>query len=157
LRPPADPIGTHALRDGHVALGFGLAFGHADSTALEELARAAASAGGTGLRTAPGRALLVVGLDERSLPRMSSTARSGWASSCARRIRAARSSPAPGAPICAAAEISGARAGAGLAESVAIGRRDAPMVHVSGCAKGCACARPAPVTVVGSTAAAAWW
>ena len=63
LRQPVDPVGIHALRSGLVAIGLGLAFGHADSAALEDLARAAAIAGGAGLRTAPGRVLLVVGLD----------------------------------------------------------------------------------------------
>ena len=54
-----------------------------------------------------------------------------------------------GAPICAAAEIPARALAPGLAGRVAMAGRDAPMVHVSGCAKGCACARSAPVTVVG--------
>ncbi len=36
-----DAIGTHRLRDGTLACGIGLAFGHADAAALERLARAA--------------------------------------------------------------------------------------------------------------------
>src|SRR5205807_394948 len=61
-RPAADPLGTHTLREGRLAIGLGLPFGHAHSAALEELARAAAESGATGYRTAPGRALLVVGV-----------------------------------------------------------------------------------------------
>ena len=52
-RPAADPLGTHTLREGRLAIGLGLPFGHAHSAALEELARAAAeSPGGAKARTA---------------------------------------------------------------------------------------------------------
>jgi precorrin-3B synthase len=33
-RPAADPLGTHALKDGRLAIGLGLAFGHAHATTL---------------------------------------------------------------------------------------------------------------------------
>ena len=148
LRPPLDPIGTHALRDNGMALGFALAFGHADSTALEALARAAASAGGSGLRTAPGRALLAIGIGkDRAAHVVASAEELGFivrAEDPRRQIVACA-----GAPICAAAEIPARALAPGLAGRVAMAGRDAPMVHVSGCAKGCACARSAPVTVVG--------
>jgi len=148
LRPPSDPIGTHALRDDGMALGFALAFGHADSTALEALARAAASAGGSGLRTAPGRALLAIGIGkDRAAHVVASAEELGFivrAEDPRRQIVACA-----GAPICAAAEIPARALAPGLAGRVAMAGRDAPMVHVSGCAKGCACARSAPVTVVG--------
>jgi len=148
LRPPSDPIGTHALRDDGMALGFALAFGHADSTALEALARAAASAGGSGLRTAPGRALLAIGIGkDRAAHVVASAEELGFivrAEDPRRQIVACA-----GAPICAAAEIPARALAPDLAGRVAMAGRDAPMVHVSGCAKGCACARSAPVTVVG--------
>jgi precorrin-3B synthase len=148
LRPPSDPIGTHALRDNGMALGFALAFGHADSTALEALARAAASAGGSGLRTAPGRALLAIGIGkDRAAHVVASAEELGFivrAEDPRRQIVACA-----GAPICAAAEIPARALAPDLAGRVAMAGRDAPMVHVSGCAKGCACARSAPVTVVG--------
>jgi precorrin-3B synthase len=148
LRPPSDPIGAHALRDDGMALGFALAFGHADSTALEALARAAASAGGAGLRTAPGRALLAIGIGkDRAAHVVASAEELGFivrAEDPRRQIVACA-----GAPICAAAEIPARALAPGLAGRVAMAGRDAPMVHVSGCAKGCACARSAPVTVVG--------
>jgi precorrin-3B synthase len=148
FRPPADPVGTHTMRDGSVTLGFGLPFGHADSTALEELARAAVSAGGTGLRTAPGRALLVIGIgQDRVAQVVDSAERLGFIvhpEDPRRQIVACA-----GAPICAAAEIPARTLAPSLAGSAAMAGRDAPMVHVSGCAKGCACARSAPVTVVG--------
>ena len=57
-----DAIGLHQLRDGSLACGIGLAFGHAEASLLEKVAGAAAAAGARGLRTAPNRALLAIGL-----------------------------------------------------------------------------------------------
>jgi precorrin-3B synthase len=148
LRPAADPLGMHALRDGRLAIGLGLAFGHAHATTLEELTLAAADLGATGLRTAPGRALLVVGVTEDSAERLADIAqRLGFivrADDPRRQIVACA-----GAPICAAAEISTRAIAPSLAANAAIAGGDAPMVHLSGCAKGCACPRSTPLTVVG--------
>ena len=147
-RPAADPLGMHALRDGRAAIGLGLAFGHTHATALEELRHAAADLGATGLRTAPGRALLVVGVIEDGAERLPDVAqRLGFivrADDPRRQIVACA-----GAPICAAAEISTRALAPSLAANAAIAGADAPMVHLSGCAKGCACPRPTPLTVVG--------
>src|SRR5215472_2437849 len=146
-RPAADPLGMHALRDGRLAIGLGLAFGHAHATTLEELTLAAAELGATGLRTAPGRALLVAGATEDCAARLADIAqRLGFivrADDPRRQIVACA-----GAPICAAAEISTRAIAPSLAANAAIAP-DAPMVHLSGCAKGCACPRAAPLTVVG--------
>src|SRR5262249_51982399 len=146
-RQAAEPVGTHALRDDRLAIGLGLAFGHAHATTLEEVTRAAAESGATGLRTAPGRALLVVGVTEDNAERLADIAqRLGFivrADDPRRQIVACA-----GAPICAAAEIS-TRALAPSLAKVAVAGADAPMVHLSGCAKGCACPRSAPLTVVG--------
>ena len=146
-RPAAEPLGRHALRDGRLAIGLGLAFGHAHATALEELTRAAAELGATGLRTAPGRALLVLGVTADGARRLADIAqRLGFivrADDPRRRIVACA-----GAPICAAGEISTRSLAPSLANA-AIAAPDAPMVHLSGCAKGCACPRAAPLTVVG--------
>jgi precorrin-3B synthase len=43
-RKPAEPIGIHPLRDGKVAFGIALPFGHADAEMLEDLADAASRA-----------------------------------------------------------------------------------------------------------------
>jgi precorrin-3B synthase len=146
-RPAADPLGTHTLRDGRLAIGLGLAFGHAHSAALEELARAAAESGATGYRTAPGRALLVVGVTENGAGHLANIAqRLGFivrVDDPRRQVVACA-----GAPICASAEIS-TRALAPSLAKVAVAGADTPMVHLSGCAKGCACPRSAPLTVVG--------
>jgi len=147
LRPAADPLGTHALRDGRLAIGVGLAFGHAHSTALEDLTRAAAELGATGLRTAPGRALLVLGVTADGAGRLANIAqRLGFiarAEDPRRQVVACA-----GAPICAAAEISTRALAPSLAKAATAGA-DALTVHLSGCSKGCACARSTPLTVVG--------
>ncbi len=59
---PVQPIGVHPLRDGHIAIGIGLPFGHSDAETLTRLIDGAKRAGASGVRTAPGRALLLVGL-----------------------------------------------------------------------------------------------
>jgi precorrin-3B synthase len=148
VRPSADPIGRHALRDGRVAIGFGLAFGHVDSTTVAEVARAAERAGASGLRTAPGRALLVVGLGADGASHLADiAARLGLivdARDARRQVVACA-----GAPICAAAEIPSRALAPSLASNAPLGAASAAMVHVSGCAKGCACPRAVPLTVVG--------
>jgi precorrin-3B synthase len=147
-RPAADPLGIHALRDDGLAIGLGLAFGHAHSTALEELTRTAADLGAAGCRTAPGRALLVVGITADGARHLADIAQRldfiVRADDPRRQIVACA-----GAPICAAAEISTRSLAPILAANAAIVRADAPMVHLSGCAKGCACPRSTPLTVVG--------
>ena len=61
-RPAAETIGRPPLRDGRVAVGIGLAFGHSEASKLEDLCRAAARSGATGTTPAEKRTLLVVGL-----------------------------------------------------------------------------------------------
>jgi precorrin-3B synthase len=148
-RPQSDPIGIHPLRDGRLGLGIGLAFGHADADALENLIEAAARAGANGLRTAPGRALLVSGLAADASPALAARAESlGFIT---RRDDPRRNVVAcAGAPICASAEIP-ARALAPLILSAAAGLLDGSLtVHLSGCPKGCAHPGPAALTIVGS-------
>jgi precorrin-3B synthase len=146
-RPAAEPVGTHVLPDVRLAIGFGLAFGHAHATTLEEVTHAAAESGATGLRTAPGRALLVVGVTADGAGHLADIAqRLGFivhADDPRRQIVACA-----GAPICASAEIP-TRALAPSLAKVAVAGADAPMVHLSGCSKGCACPRSTPLTVVG--------
>jgi precorrin-3B synthase len=138
-------IGTFQLRDGTSAVGIGLAFGHAEATALEQLVEGARAAGAIGLRAAPERALLAVGLPRKSAPVFAETAeRLGFvtrADDPRRRVIACA-----GAPICASAHIA-ARA---LAPAVAAsGASRLGTIHISGCAKGCAHAGTAALTVVG--------
>jgi precorrin-3B synthase len=149
LRPPTDPVGVHPLHDGRIASGVGLAFGHANSMALKELARMAANVCATGLRTAPGRALLVIGLTVKDARQLTENAeRLGFivhAEDPRRRIVACA-----GAPICASGQIPARSFAPKLAGVAATMASDgATTLHVSGCAKGCACPRSAALTVVG--------
>jgi precorrin-3B synthase len=147
-RPLSDPIGTHSLRDGFVALGIALAFGHTDADALESLIKAARRAAATGLRTAPGRALLVVGLADDAARDLAAHAQSlGFIT---RRDDARRHVVAcAGAPICASAEIP-ARTLAPLISRTAARLLDGTLtIHVSGCRKGCAHPGACGLAVVG--------
>ena len=147
-RPPTDPVGEHLLGNGCVATGVGLAFGHADSTALGRLARTAADAGATGIRTAPARTLLIVGLTAKSARRLTEEAeRLGFivrGEDPRRRIVACA-----GAPICAAGQIPARSFAPMLAGVAALASDGTTIVHLSGCPKGCACPRPTALTVVG--------
>ena len=97
----------------------------------EALIEALARSGARGIRPVPWRLLVleggampgVAGLVERDDPALSAHA-------------------CPGAPHCAAATVPTRALAASLAALV-------PGIHVSGCAKGCALSRPAPVTLAG--------
>jgi precorrin-3B synthase len=141
------PIGPFGLHDGTIAVGNGLAFGHADADALERLAEAAKACGAIGLRTAPGRALLAIGLTADGAPSFVAQAeRLGFISRAddpRRKVIACA-----GAPICASAHIA-ARALAPViaADAAAL----AGTIHISACAKGCAHAARVALTVVGTS------
>jgi precorrin-3B synthase len=146
-RLESDPIGTHALRDG-VALGIGLAFGHTYVDALDRLIEAARSAGARGLRTAPGRTLLVIEITADATPKLAAAASSlGFIT---RQDDPRRHVVAcAGAPICASAEIP-ARTLAPLIGAAAPALLDGSLtVHLSGCPKGCAHPAAGALTIVG--------
>jgi precorrin-3B synthase len=136
--PAPEPIGLHALRDG-VALGIGLPFGRVEAAALAEFATAS---GARALRGAPGRALLALGVPDPEALRTRAAALGFLTDPRDPRRRVAACTGAPG---CASA----------LLDTRALAVELAPLVpatgflHVSGCAKGCAHPRPAPVTLVG--------
>ena len=144
-----DPIGVHRLQGGMLACGIGLAFGHADASSLQRLAEAAAAAGSNGLRAAPGRTLLIVGLAPQSVPSLLATAEAlGFMTRSddpRRQVIACA-----GAPICAAANIAARALAPQIAAAIAPHCERAFKIHVSGCAKGCAHPAPAALTVVGT-------
>jgi precorrin-3B synthase len=148
-RKSSHPIGEHRLRDGRFARGFGLAFGHAEAATLAELAQAAADAGAAGLRAAPGRALMIVGLTQEAASALAATAEGlGYVvrPDDPRRFVFA----CAGAPVCSSAHIA-ARALAPRVAEIAASRLGAKFdVHISGCPKGCAHARPTAFTIVGT-------
>jgi precorrin-3B synthase len=148
-RTPSSPIGLHRLRDGSLACGVGLAFGHADTVALEELVEAAAVAGANGLRAAPGRALLAIGLEPPAISTFINAAgRLGFIvrdDDPRRRVVACA-----GAPICASAHIASRALAPVIAEQAAPVFDGAGTIHISGCSKGCAHSAAAALTVVGT-------
>jgi precorrin-3B synthase len=142
-RKMASPIGAHALRDGSLACGIGLAFGHADARSLERLVEAAAAAGASGFRAAAGRTLMTIGLTAEAVPGFAIAAEQlGFitrADDPRRHVIACA-----GAPVCASAHI------ASRALAPLIAAQAECTVHISGCAKGCAHAGPAALTIVGT-------
>ena len=146
-RRAADPVGIHRLSSGGNALGVGLPFGHSDSETLSRLIDAVRNAGAVGVRTAPGRTLLLVGVSPGMTRKLIAEAGAlGFIVDAAdprRRVVACA-----GAPICSSGQIA-ARA---MAPAVADATRELPageLIHVSGCAKGCAHPAPAAVAVFG--------
>jgi len=148
-RRSANAIGTHRLRDGSLACGLGLAFGHADAESLESLIGAARSGGATGFRAAPDRVLLAIGLAAETVPSFAATAeRLGFivrTDDPRRRVVACA-----GAPVCASAHIAARAMAPGIATVVASDNAGAGTIHISGCAKGCAHPAAAALTIVGT-------
>jgi precorrin-3B synthase len=147
VRASIEPIGTHALRDGTVALGLGLPFGHSDTTTLQNLIEDIRRVGAASVRPAPGRVLLVIGLTPAQAVRLAAAAqRLGFIvapDDPRRRVVACA-----GAPVCAAAQIP-ARAMAPAIATAAAHLDQQATIHISGCAKGCAHPGPATLTIVG--------
>lgn len=146
-RRAADPVGIHRLLSSGNAFGVGLPFGHSDSEALSSLMAAAGQAGTVGVRTAPDRALLLLGVSPWMTRKLIAAAGAlGFVVDPAdprRRVVACA-----GAPICASGEIP-ARAMAPAMADAARALLDGEIIHVSGCAKGCAHPAPAPLAVFG--------
>jgi precorrin-3B synthase len=149
LRPAAEPIDCFHLQDGSVAGGLGLAFGHTDTVALERLVDAAQKAGATGVRTAPGRALLLIGIARAKTPALIDAAKHlGF---IVQAIDPRRSiSACAGAPLCASGKIPARELGPELARAAARLLDGSLTLHLSGCAKGCAHRGAAALTIVGN-------
>ncbi len=145
-RPRAEPIALHLLTDDTCALGLGLAFGHAQADALIALTGIAHAHGARWVRPAPDRSLLLGPLNEaKAVAARGAAERLGFvveASDPRRRIVAC-----PGAPFCASGLIAARTIAAEIARHLPAA---SSLVHVSGCAKGCAHPAPAPLTIVGT-------
>jgi precorrin-3B synthase len=144
-----DAIGLHKLRDSSLACGIGLAFGHAEASLLEKVAGAAAAAGARGLRTAPNRALLAIGLSPQDTATFIAAAdQLGFvthASDPRRHVIACA-----GAPLCVSGYIAARALAPRIAAAAAPYLGDGSTLHISGCGKGCAHAGAASLTVVGA-------
>src|SRR5262249_43908964 len=128
-RPPAEVVGRHPLRDGSIALGVALSFGHAHADALSRLAHVAAAHGARCVRLAPGRLLLLLGLTHGTATALADEAEQQGlivrADAPRRRIIAC-----PGKPACSSGLIA-ARVLAGELAGHLPPLRDT--VHISGC------------------------
>jgi precorrin-3B synthase len=146
----APVLALHRLRDGSLACGIGLPFGHAETGAFERLADAAATAGACGFRAAPDRALLAIGLSKQSAADFVAAAEQlGFvtrADDPRRRVLACA-----GAPLCASAYLATRAIAPQIAAAAAPYLAGHSTIHISGCAKGCAHAAAAALTVVGSS------
>jgi precorrin-3B synthase len=129
-----------------LAYGLGLPFGHGDAALLENLAEAAKTAGASGMRAAPERALMVIGLTRQTVNAFVADAeRLGFivhANDPRRRVIACA-----GAPVCDSAHMVTRAIAPRVAAAL---RNDVSIIHLSGCAKGCAHAATATLTVVGA-------
>lgn len=131
---PSPVVGTFALKDGTAAHGFALAFGQIDSNALCDFADALDD--DARVRLAPGGGLIVTGLAAGKAPGLRAR---GERLGLVIRAGDPRLSivACAGAPACRTAFFATRALAAELAARGAPGR----LVHLSGCAKGCA--RPA--------------
>ena len=128
---------TTVGRIGTIAFGFGLPFGQIDSATLVALAALAQSEGDGTLRLTPWRALLLPGVAAGEI--------AGLITDPADPLL--RFDACPGQPSCAQASVATRADAALLARS---GIPDHLVVHVSGCAKGCARPEPRAITLVGA-------
>ena len=147
-RLSVEPIGLHRLSGKRCAIGVALAFGQASADNLMAFAALAQANGAIWARPAPGRALLLGPIDEMTGFVLATAADSlGFvvdARDPRRRIVAC-----PGAPACASGLIESRAIATELADNLPPSR-DGIAVHVSGCAKGCAHAGTAFLTIVGT-------
>src|SRR5262249_39565895 len=147
-RRPAEPIGHHPLRADGVAIGIGFPFGHVDATTLDALLSVARTAGAGGLRASPGRALLILGVTpDRTTAVPAAAGRFGFivdGNDPRGRVVACA-----GAPICASGEIAARALAPAIAEAVAPLLDPDEVIHVSGCAKGCAHHGRAALSAIG--------
>jgi len=144
----SDVLGGHAY-GGLVVVGAAAAFGEFEAVRFKALIERARALGATGLRLTPWRAFMIAGLEPRAAAAMEKAcAKLGFiCDSGDQRLRVAA---CPGAPAC----MHGARPARDDAAqwAVLLPNGEGVVLHVSGCAKGCA--RPA-ATAATLTATAA--
>jgi precorrin-3B synthase len=147
-RPPAEPIGVHALNTGKVALGVAVAFGYVEAAVLLRLARHAAARGAMSIQPSPGRSLLIIGLDAAAAIEL--TAAAAAAGFLVRPDDPRRFVVAcAGAPACDSAKLSTRELAPAIAGAARAFLDGSLTIHVSGCAKGCAHPGAAALTFIG--------
>jgi precorrin-3B synthase len=132
-----------------VVVGAAAAFGEIDAARFKALIERARALGASGLRLTPWRALLIAGLDAESAKAMAgSIAKLGFlVSADEQRLRVAA---CPGAPACAQGHRPVREDAARWAALVPKG--EGVVLHLSGCAKGCARAAPTAATLTATGA-----
>ena len=148
-RAPAritETIGLHRLADDTCAIGVALPFGQAQALDLIALVRIAGANGAEWAALAPERTLLLGPIGEMTAFALGTAADTlGFivdARDARRRIAACA-----GAPACASGHIPSRELAARIAERLPQGSF---ALHISGCSKGCAHPRPAPLTIMGT-------
>jgi precorrin-3B synthase len=147
-RAPAEPIGTHVLNNGQVALGVALAFGYIEAGILKRFVLAAARGGASSIRPAPGRALLTIGLAAAAANELAAAAvEAGFVlrPDDPRRYVVA----CAGAPACGSAMLATRQLAPAIAQAARPFLDGSLTLHVSGCAKGCAHPHVAALTILG--------
>ncbi len=148
-RPPLrrlETIGLHRLQDGLCAIGVSPPFGQAQALDLIALLRIARANGARWAATAPQRTLLLGPIGEMTAFALGTAADTLGFVVDARDPRR-RVVACAGAPACASGLIPARTLAADIASRL---KQGGLAVHVSGCAKGCAHQRPAPLTVIGT-------
>jgi precorrin-3B synthase len=141
------PIGIFDLNIGH-ALGIGLPYGSMPAQKLIELAGQASELGCLEIRPAPGRALLFLGLPPSACDLLREDASDlGFVTSLT--DPRTRIAACPGAPACASGRIATRAIAETIAGESASLLDSSLMLHISGCAKGCAHPGSAALTLVG--------
>lgn len=142
------PVGVIRLRNGARVLGIALPFGSMPAESIIALVREAAALGATEIRPAPSRALLFLGLSPERCSSLRDTAETlGFITDPA--DPRARIAACPGRPTCASGHIATREIALTLAASNADLLDNSFMLHVSGCAKGCARPGGSSLTLVG--------
>jgi precorrin-3B synthase len=147
-------VAIFPLADGTHALGLALPFGSMPAEAVIALAEAAKAHGATELRPAPDHALLIPGLTREACAELQQTAsHQGFVTDPAdpRLAMAA----CPGRLACASGRIATRDIATEFAASAPDLLDGSFALHVSGCAKGCAHAGAAMLTLVGDDDGAA--
>jgi precorrin-3B synthase len=142
-------IGTTSLRDGHVAVGVALPFGHTTAKLLKAFAETAEQLGIEDVRPAPKRTLVATCQSAVQAETLRKTAEMLDFITVPDDPRQAISA-CPGAPECASGHIPARKIAAEIAKKYS-GLLDGSVhLHVSGCAKGCAHPAASDLTLVGS-------
>jgi precorrin-3B synthase len=149
------PLGLIELSNQGHALGIALPFGNMRAETLIALAKQATDLGASGIRPAPHRALLIMGLTSDKCIRLQAIA-AGLGLVTDPADPRTRIAACPGAPACASGMIAARDVAAEIANAVGPDLDPTLSLHVSGCAKGCAHPGRAALTVVGDEKGAAF-